>query len=259
MHPTEPHDDPSTVTPKEGAAFVLLAAAAGAGAVLTDHAGSLLPFFAALLVAGMAWISADRRQGRQITAQREALTAQLEAERERHAAGLAHARELADVDDLRDLLDEAAVALHVAKYAASAARQKHTQLGASVGLKAARLIRQAWEAGRDLDAMAARLAVRLGPGDRLALTFAEANRWLLVFMRSIEMSGLDDELNRGWSRVQSLNEAFKGFDGYVRDFESVAAARVGARMDASSDPPASPDLVPPPADAMPVLQPHPDD
>ena len=75
-------------------------------ALQTDQTGPVLAFSGALIVAIITWVSSDRRQERALV-----------AERERQFAKLAHDRELADLTDLRALLDEAARVLHRGKVA----------------------------------------------------------------------------------------------------------------------------------------------
>jgi len=107
----------------------------GVGAAsASDQWGPILAFVGVLLAAVVAWIAADRRQARQIasqeralawqlSAEQERLTAQLEAESQRQEARLGHDRALADIHDLRVLLDAAAVLLDEASYAGAEARR----------------------------------------------------------------------------------------------------------------------------------------
>ena len=84
-------------------------------------------------MATIAAVTAARRLRQQLAAERERTVLQLEAEEarlqrqlaaegERQHVQLVHARELADLANLRALLDEAAVALHRARYALDSVR-----------------------------------------------------------------------------------------------------------------------------------------
>ena len=130
--------------------------AATALALLTDETGPVLAFTAALIVAFVTALTTDRRQANA-----------LRVERERQAAQLRHAREMADLADVRALLDEAASAL----YRADRVRRKVVPLNWIAGdVLAPAEIRKIFPevpihlvaARDDLDALAARLAVRLG-------------------------------------------------------------------------------------------------
>jgi hypothetical protein len=80
-------------------------AAAASG---SRHAGPILTFVGAILVALIAWYATDRRQRRLLAAEDTRHKAELQAHEKRHAAQLAHDRSLRDLDDLRRFLDEAA-------------------------------------------------------------------------------------------------------------------------------------------------------
>jgi hypothetical protein len=253
---------------------VVLGGAAIYAANGSDHVGPILTFAGALIVAVITWISTDRRQARQLAdqqardvarqadererldhqlqAEKARLDAQLSAELERQGAALAHDRSLADVHDLRTLLNEAAVLLHEASYAGMDARSAFTSHGKSVHEKAPDKVHAVVAAGRDLDQMAARLSVRLGQHDRLAQTFDAANRWLLTFLRSLGQV-VFDEPGMTAERARSLAEALAGFEGYRDYWRQVAADRVGAVMPDFTDPPPPEELRQPPPGAMPVI------
>jgi hypothetical protein len=66
---------------------------------------------AALIVAFIAAITAQRRQKAQLTAEGERLDVTLESERERQRAAFVHDRQLHDLSELRTVLDDAATRL----------------------------------------------------------------------------------------------------------------------------------------------------
>ena len=261
--------------------MVIVAGGAAALATMTNEVGPLLAFTGALLVAAVTWISTDRRQARQLAHQSERdaamrdndrdrlerqleeeharLHAQLNAERDRQRAEMMHHRELTDLDDLRKLLDEAAVALHEAHYAAMAVQGVHTTHGNKLVEEARDAVYKVTAAGRSLDSLAARLAIRLGEGDRLSQTFDSANKWLLLLVRSMDQTRFDD-VGTSYARNQSFVTAIAGYRGYVRYFQRVAGQRVGATMPDFPEPTLpDEDLVPPPADTLPVLEPEPNE
>jgi hypothetical protein len=279
-HRTNGRDRPTTtITLSEGAAVVIVAGGAAALATMTNDVGPLLAFTGALLVAAVTWISTDRRQARQLAHQSERdtamrdndrnrlerqleeqhaqLHAQLNAERDRQQAELMHHRELSDLDDLRKLLDEAAVALHEAEYAAMAVQGAHTIHGNRLVEEARDAVYNVTASGRSLDSLAARLAIRLGEDDRLSQTFDSANKWLLLLVRSMDQTPFDD-LGTSDARNHGFVTAITGYRGYVRYFQRVAGQRVGATMPDFPEPtvPAE-ELVPPPADTLAVLKPQP--
>jgi hypothetical protein len=88
----------------------MLATAAGEAegvAFLTGGATVL----AAVVLGGLAAWTSERRLGRQLKAEDDRLKATLDHDRELSRSARRHERELADLADLRALLDEAAVAL----------------------------------------------------------------------------------------------------------------------------------------------------
>jgi hypothetical protein len=125
-----------------------------------------------IAAAGFAWVTIHttnkRLDGEQVRQGRA-----LDAEAERHAATLLSDRELADIHDLRGLLDETAAALEALAAAIRQARiaidatidSGYTPGAAAVDLKAAR---------EPLEALRARIGVRLGPDDPIARAVARA-------------------------------------------------------------------------------------
>ncbi len=130
--------------------LVLLVAASSAG----PYVAPIAALVGGLAVAAIAAITADRR-----------LAKQFAAEQQRHAARLDHERALTDLADLRSLCDEAALALRDL----TDAKLAPTADGAvAPGVDSA-------TAMRNLDSLAARFHVRLGPTDKITIAFAEAH------------------------------------------------------------------------------------
>jgi hypothetical protein len=95
---------------------------------------------------------------------------------------LAHNRELADLSDLRALLDEAAITIDAANGSFNEVADTPAMLWESDDRDRLRFIQQflasLQENGRTMAAMGARLHVRLGPNDPIAIAYREAGRSL---------------------------------------------------------------------------------
>jgi hypothetical protein len=176
-----------------------------------------------------AALAAEReRLDHQLAAERERLESQLAAERERQAAQLRHDRELADLADLRALLDKAATALHRADYARADVRQGVTMHGRKIKEDRPEAVPTLNECGQELDAMAARLAIRLGADDDVAKAFRDADEALLAISR--ELAWLEDETPESWKRARERIVATSdAFEEHVKQFHRAAVTRAGAR------------------------------
>ena len=152
-------------TPTEIIVLVVFGGATVAASTTTSYVAPILAFVGAVLVATIAAVTAGRRQRQALAAEGLRHRQSLEAENNRHDAQLAHARELADLADLRLLLDEAASTLHEARYAKDGLRVAFIQHGRSLGESAPEVRTDLNKAGTELDALAARLRVRLGTTD----------------------------------------------------------------------------------------------
>jgi hypothetical protein len=212
-------------------AFLTLIVAAVA-AVFGDDPTPALTLIGALVLALLAAETADTRQQRQIDADADRQTRALEAERERHIATLAHDRELADVADLRGLLDEAAAVLHRADHAAFALAEAHAKEGPDVD--ADRIQRLATEVYA-LDALEPRLVVRLGGSSDVTRAFADATTAALNTVQSvrkkadpIEVTTAADALGNAQERVMSA-------------IVELAGARVLSRQNGTDQGTAEPD------------------
>lgn len=176
--------------------MLVVIAAATAIVAFTDAETRELTLLGALGVALIAAFAADARQARQLGAdaerqdkalktdgerQERALDAEarrqeraLVAEGERSRATLEHARELADLADLRALLDEAAVALHAAGQKMGGVLGAYMSYGRSLEERAPEVRQHLNEVGHRLDALDARLAVRVGRSEDVGRTFRQA-------------------------------------------------------------------------------------
>jgi hypothetical protein len=253
VRPSDPEHSPSTATPVEVAVLVVIAGGAAYGATRSNQTGPVLAFAAALIVATIAAVTAARRLGQQLAAERERTLLQLEAEDsrlqrqlaaegERQDAQLVHARELADLADLRALLDEAAVALHRARYTLDEVRSNLSSysFGFFKSEERAKPYRDLEPAGQELDALRERLAVRLGASHYVVEHFTLADAAALEIYRAIGLLQLEDDpqdeagrhsvrdfMKQTRERVQTERA---DFDMYRQAFMEAAQSVAGAKL-----------------------------
>ncbi len=182
---------------------------ASAGVVAGITAGATLA--AALVVALITAKTTNERQERQ-----------LGAEAERQAASLAHDRELADIADLRALLDQVASALDRATNAVSKAESTIT-VCARFKLdddRKAEMLRDAKQKVDDVIPqsvdLGARLRVRLGPDDPISEALQSANSALAemqsaVAMRSLGLGDDKDDPPTAKKLLAEYSAAYKRF------------------------------------------------
>lgn len=215
-------DDPARFTTLRVAAVIAVAVVAAAGAAVLQpaQAAPILALGGVLIVAFVTWISADARQARA-----------LEAERDRQAAALAHARELADLADLRALLDSAVADLHQAAYVRLEVAGQFLRHGLHILDRAYDTTVKFAEVIRTLDALTARLIVRLGREHDATKAFATATADLREVAGALMLAHGDDTPleERGPLRKQ-INAAGKGFDAHRRLFEDAATKLAGTRL-----------------------------
>jgi hypothetical protein len=135
-----------------------------------------------------------------------------------------HSRGLADLDDLRALLDEAAVAIHVGAEAVHSLRISFSQHGNSVPDEDRETVA---EAGRVIVSLLSRLQVRLGLTDPIvrhfdALSVAEWNVWRETSPRD------DDEARDTAKRFDAIRKASE-------DYDSAASRGANRRSRATRD------------------------
>jgi hypothetical protein len=129
---------------------------------------------------------------------------------------LEHDRELADLADLRKLLDEAAVALNGARDARDELDVSLTEHGVALPDEPKRQFK---ECGQGLVVLSARLTVRLGEADPIATHFEAACEALLRTWRQV--SYLDDDtaasLKEKRTTIRADREAFAASaSGFMR-------------------------------------------
>jgi hypothetical protein len=203
-------------------------ALATAEAVAFIGAGATI--LAAIILGGWAAWAADRRQARQIADSGQRQARELAAEGERQRATLAHDRELADLHDLRALLDEAAVAVQRGKgaretaegavLAARLGKRESIEDGVS-GLEGASV---------EIYSFQARLKVRLGGIDDTVEALGEAAGHLRTMGADIALAAVTKNVGEATeAKAQEEGTAFTVAS--VRFFEA-ARHRAGASVPA---------------------------
>jgi hypothetical protein len=201
--------------------------------------GGAATIIAAVILGGWAAWGAERRLKVQIKDAGDRLRLELAGEAERQAATLAHDRELADLADLRKLLDEATVALDSARDVRTEARatirgaiefesqvtalavRKQEVVAQMVSDTASKLE----EVGRPLVTLAARLQVRLGPEDPITTNFTTAATALNETWRSLTL-GYDPEIGLAPLKEQ-VEHSGEEFTWSMQRFVLAAVKRAG--------------------------------
>jgi hypothetical protein len=201
--------------------------------------GGAATIIAAVILGGWAAWGAESRLKVQIKDAGDRLRLELAGEAERQAATLAHDRELADLADLRKLLDEATVALDRARDVRSEAgaairgaielESRFTSLAVReqevVAEMANETASKLEEAGRPLVTLAARLQVRLGPDDPITTSFTTAATALNEMWRSLTL-GYGPEIGRTPLKEQ-IEHAEEEFTWSMQRFVLAAVKRAG--------------------------------
>jgi hypothetical protein len=104
-----------------------------------------------------------------------------------HRGSLKHQREAIDLDNVRDVLDEAAVALHETAYVLDTVRSDLTREGPAVFStdSGSKIYTQLEERGKELDALTERLAVRLSRDHAVSREFLAADMAVLKLFRAV--------------------------------------------------------------------------
>jgi predicted DNA-binding protein len=152
--------------PSNGLASDFMFVVASAAAVAAITAGATL-----LAALGAVFVTIHTTKER-LRAERERQLRDLAAESQRQAAALAHDRALADLDDLRRLLDDATLGLERARRLREMLENSWQPSGRTVPEEIAVTIDEQVDA---LFALNARLMVRLGTEDPIAIEFEEAS------------------------------------------------------------------------------------
>ena len=149
---------------------------------------------------------------------------------------LRHARQLTDLESVRTVLDDAAVALHRAAYALDEVRSNLTQYGPHGFFKTedrakpyADLIR----IGRDLDVLLERLKIRFERGGEIVTAFETATEATLAVTRALNLVKLEEpaEADDQFAREQVhdfLREKQTEIEQRRKDFDAQRAKFIDA-------------------------------
>jgi hypothetical protein len=211
----------------EIAAVLVVAGGSAAAASQTDHTAPILAFIGALLAVVITAVTTNRRQDRQIAAAASQQQRGLTEERERLVLQLKHVRAMADLADLRALLDEAAVALHEADYARADVRQGFGFHAHELDDWVPKAIDRLDTPGRAIDAMAARLAVMLAASERVLVAFRAGDQAMLDLRRRIKLIGRVPDERRLDADWQAIETASAEFEQQVVEFYAAAVERAG--------------------------------
>jgi hypothetical protein len=182
----------------------------------SDHAPAIIALIGAVTVAFIAARTASRRLVRQLDAEADRADRDRAAESERHHAQRTHERDLADLADLRRLLDEASGELTKSVHAAR-------DLMNGDGVYSGRLEAHFAHHVSVLADVAGRLRVRLGVADPVTLAFGEACS-SAAQIRSLEREAVAPDVGDELRRF--VNSHLLAAD----DFWEAAAGRVGSRL-----------------------------
>jgi hypothetical protein len=123
--------------------------------------------------------------------------------------GLGHERKLVDLDNVRDILDEAAVALHASAYVLDDVRSDLTQYGGVTFFKTdagSKIYKLLGSQGRGLDALIERLSVRLGRDCDVVVAFKAADEAVLGVWQAVGLLRLEPEGDGSSSAASALRE-----------------------------------------------------
>jgi hypothetical protein len=112
-----------------------------------------------------------------------------------HRASLKHERTVVDLDNVRGVLDDAAISLHQIAYLLDSLRSKmvqHKPVSFFHGDEGAELYRRLEEHGEALDALLERLSVRLGREHEVVRALYAADGALLKIYRAVGLLRLED-------------------------------------------------------------------
>jgi len=160
----------------------------------------------------------------------------LSEERDRHIRDLDHDRELADLSDLRELLDEAAVVVDQARASRHQAEIK-VHMASAQGVPRQQRREYVEEASKEIDqtappliAMNARLRVRLGADDPITTALRDAADHLqMMSVRALFLQWLDEDAADDDIAARARQEGID-FEQASELFLAAAAQRAGARI-----------------------------
>jgi multidrug efflux pump subunit AcrB len=185
---------------------------------------------AAFIIGCLTALFAHMRLGRQLKSSADQQQLALDAEAQRQEAALAHDRELADLEDLRKLLDEAAIAIAQARALRSSAiaGMKLAGLGSETEVESwvEKTANPLQHAQSSLTALSARLRVRLGGLDEITTALSSAADALGEVV-SLSLSFHFVESDNRPSLEDQTEQASKRFLEAAESFHNAAVTRAG--------------------------------
>jgi hypothetical protein len=166
---------------------------------------------AALIIALITAKTTSSRQERQLVAEAQRQREELQARTDGQKRQLDHARELADLADLRKLLDEFAVAIDRGR----AAREEMVLLAQTARHVRATLDQQvketadpAKDAGQELLALTMRLRVRLGESNRITSAADEVNDAMHAMWQQVELLAFTEDFSASLAVIGAASHDF---------------------------------------------------
>ncbi len=196
--------------------------------------GAAATIIAAAILAGVAAVTTNRRQTkglkdagerqeRELTADAERQRRELNARAEEQKRQLNHARELSDLADLRQLLDEAAAALNDA---VDASHRLHVAAGEHGSSLAHNPRDEVANYGRRLVTLNARLQVRLGKDDPVTVHFDEGCNAIWESWRHASPDPEETSTERIERRKQ-MRDSWQALNTSLDVFLAAAVTRAG--------------------------------
>lgn len=139
----------------------------------------------------------------------------------RQRSTLRHARQLSDLQNMREILDEAAAALHEVEYVLNALRSSIARFGRAFAEadERARTYAQLATRGRELDRLLERLKIRLGSEHSAVVAFEATDQAVLEIHRALGRINKEKEAYSTPGREREAEER------YDRRRDKIAAER----------------------------------
>lgn len=221
-----------------GGGALLVVAGGTAAALQPDHIGPILAFVGALLVAGIAAVTANHRQATSLRTAEASLKKQLDSERERLGDQLEHEKRMQDREHLRGFLDDAAAALEQSRQACKALAAKLPD-GAATELAAVS------EAMKEIRVMRRRVELRFGPRDHVYVAYSWTSYALIQRTKHLQAAanGLEELSDTDRVEGAAFSEADDDPDSKLSDavsdafheFAEAARAEIGTSAANRSD------------------------
>lgn len=149
------------------------------------------------------------------------------------ARTLAAQRKLTDLENVRTVLDDAAVVLHEAAYALDDARSHLTQYGSGFfrDEERAKPYHALWHVGQELDVLLERLSIRFGRDHEVTRAFRDADDALLAIYRKLGVLRLEADADTEDGRRQLhqfVNEVRAETEGSREEFDTGRRAFIDA-------------------------------